>query len=52
MRSKQGEKSEYKPGPGQYEYKSHIIVREKGHDFGKEMRSKDDNNRIPGPGSY
>ena len=32
MRGKYGEKSEYIPGPGQYEYKSHIQIKEKGHD--------------------
>jgi hypothetical protein len=28
------------------------VTKEKGHDFGKEMRSKDGANRVPGPGSY
>ena len=52
MRGKQGEKNESKPGPGQYEYRSHLAVKEKGHNFGKEMRSKFDDSKIPGPGSY
>ena len=39
-------------GPGQYEYKSHMAIKEKGHDFGKEMRGKYDDHRVPGPGSY
>ena len=29
-----------------------MSVREKGHDFGKEMRSKYQDQRVPGPGSY
>jgi hypothetical protein len=52
MRSKHDGRSETVPGPGQYEYRSNMAVKEKGHDFGKEMRSKDDANRVPGPGSY
>ena len=52
MRSRQGYKSEYVPGPGQYEYKSHMSKREKGHDFGKEQRGRYDEYRVPGPGSY
>ena len=40
------------PGPGQYEYKSHIAFKEKGHDFGKEQRSRDEGKKVPGPGSY
>jgi hypothetical protein len=41
MRSKQNFDNERLPGPGQYEYRSHISTKEKGHDFGKEMRAKD-----------
>ena len=52
MRGKFGDKSEYIPGPGQYEYKSNLAVKERGHDFGKEMRSKYDDHKVPGPGSY
>lgn len=52
MRPKFDSRSEAVPGPGQYEYKSLIIAKEKGHDFGKESRVKEDNNRVPGPGSY
>lgn len=52
MRGKYGEKGEYVPGPGQYEHKSQISVREKGHDFGKEARSKYMDGKVPGPGSY
>ena len=52
MRGKVGDRSEYIPGPGQYEYKSHIHLKEKGHDFGKEMRGKYGDTKIPGPGSY
>ena len=53
MRSKHdGIAAPSKPGPGAYEYRSHMSVREKGHDFGKEMRSKYDDHRVPGPGSY
>lgn len=35
MRGKYGSKWENVPGPGQYEYKSQLVVKEKGHDFGK-----------------
>ena len=52
MRSKSGTSVEKFPGPGTYEYKSNIVVREKGHDFGKEERDKNAANRVPGPGSY
>lgn len=41
MRSKHDIGGEKLPGPGQYEYKSHIAVKERGHDFGKEARSRD-----------
>ena len=40
MRPKYDSRGETVPGPGQYEYKSHIITKEKGHDFGKDARSK------------
>lgn len=35
MRGKYNQKSESHPGPGQYEYKSNIVIKQKGHDFGK-----------------
>lgn len=52
MRGKYGEKGEVVPGPGQYEYKNHLNLKEKGHDFGKDARSKYQDTRVPGPGSY
>jgi hypothetical protein len=52
MRSKQSFDNERVPGPGQYEYKSHIAVKERGHDFGKDQKVKNEINRVPGPGSY
>jgi len=40
MRVKQDSRSETVPGPGQYEQRSQLAVKEKGHDFGKDSRSK------------
>ena len=52
MRGKFGEKSEVIPGPGQYEFKNHLSLKERGHDFGKDQRAKYPDQRVPGPGSY
>ena len=52
MRPKFGEKSEVLPGPGNYEYKSHLATKYKGNNFGRESRVKEDDNKVPGPGSY
>jgi len=52
MRVKHDSRSETVPGPGQYEQRSQLVVKERGHDFGKDSRSKMENSRVPGPGSY